>query len=194
MNIQIGWGAFPSIALQVGAIQGNEIKCKGYCSKKRKNTPKISAGNGRKQSGEQIGKCSLRAALACISFFLEREGFLFLLTRESHFIPDQSAEYARDLQPSTPLLGRNWRKKHCRSASLYERTVRYEARRSWPVAQRGVYAEYWTSVSEGSSTIGTSPCWPLSKSGIGVITNVRTWKHSSPSPTANSHDYGIRDH
>ena len=110
MNIQIGWGAFPSIALQVGAIQGNEIKCKGYCSKKRKNTPKISAGNGRKQSGEQIGKCPLRAALACISFFLEREGFLFLLTRESHFIPDQSAEYARDLRLSTPLLGRDWKK------------------------------------------------------------------------------------
>ena len=82
MNIQIGWGAFPSIALQVGAIPGNEIRCKGYCFKK-KNTSKISAGNGRKQSGEQIGKCSLRAALACISFFSgERGVFVFIDKRE----------------------------------------------------------------------------------------------------------------
>ena len=150
-------------------------------------------GNGKKQSGEQIGKCPLRAALACISFLLEREVFVFIDKRE----PLHTRSKRRVRTGFTVIDTSAWeelKKKHCSSASLYARTLRHEARGPWPVAQRGVYAEYWTSANEGSSTIGTHSRCPSSKSGISATTNVMVWKHSSPSPTANSHDYGIRDH
>ena len=54
-------------------------------------------------------------------------------------------------------------------------------------------AKYSTSASERSSTIGILPCYPLSKSGINVITNVRMWKHSLKSRTEKYNDYGTRD-
>ena len=84
-------------------------------------------GNGKKQSGEQIGKCPLRAALACISFLLEREVFVFIDKRE----PLHTRSKRRVRTGFTVIDTSAWeelKKKHCSSASLYARTLRHEAR------------------------------------------------------------------
>lgn len=97
-----------------------------------------------------------------------------------------------DLQPSTPPLGRNWKRASKSWLFVWENnSARSPNSPTW--CTTGTCAEYWTSASERSSTIGIRPCCPLSQSGISAITNVRMWKLSLPSPTEKYNDYGTRN-
>ena len=52
-----------------------------------------------------------------------------------------------------------------------------------------------TSANGRSSIIEILPCYPLSKSGINAITNVRMWKRSSLTLTlVKVNDYGVRNY